>query len=354
MGDYMTLHAYYTPENHGPYELFNIGDLPLASGQALPDCQLAVATFGQLNADKDNAILIPTWYSGTSKNIQDVFIGAGRAMDPDRYFIIVVNQLGNGLSSSPHDTPEPYARGHFPKIAIADDVSAQHRLITDCFGLSRLALVMGGSMGAQQAYEWAVRYPAMVQRMAAIAGSARTSEINQVIADAIIHGLRSDPHFKGGDYAGSAVVSQGLIQHARLMTLHGLSPEFFEEQHYRSLGFDTVAGFVEGFMTPYFAPMDPNALIVMLEKWREADVSHVCGGDLKAALGCITAQTLVLPITQDQFFPPSVCEAEARLINQARFKPLGSPFGHLALFGADGNWLQQVDTELRTLLAVHE
>lgn len=346
----MTSHAYYNHENHGPYELIHIGALPLISGETLHHCQLAVATFGQLNAARDNAILIPTWYSGTSRIIQEVFIGTGRAIDPYKYFIIVVNQIGNGLSSSPHNTVGAQARAHFPKIAIADDVSAQHRLVTEHFGLSQLALVMGGSMGAQQAYEWAVRYPAMVQRLAAIAGTARTSAVNQVISDAIVHSLRADPQFSAGDYADCAAVSAGLQQHARLMTLHGLSPEFFKDQHYESMGFDSVAAFVDGFMTPYFAVMDPNALIIMLHKWRGADVSHVSGGDLKAALGKITARTVVLPITQDLYFPPSVCKAEAQLIAHARYKSIDSPFGHLGLFGADANWVRQVDVELGDLL----
>jgi homoserine O-acetyltransferase len=81
----MMSHAYYNFENHGPYELIDIGDLPLASGQTLHQCRLAVATFGQLNDTKDNAVLIPTWYSGTSKIIHDVFVGAGRPIDPSKY-----------------------------------------------------------------------------------------------------------------------------------------------------------------------------------------------------------------------------------------------------------------------------
>lgn len=346
----MTSHAYYNQQNHGPYELVDIGALPLISGDVLQHCQLAVATFGELNAAKDNAILIPTWYSGTSKIISDVFIGAGRAIDPDKYFIIVVNQIGNGLSSSPHNTQGLQAHGHFPQITIADDVRAQYRLLTEHFGLGQLALVMGGSMGAQQAYEWAVRYPWMVRRLAAIAGTARTSPINQLISDAIVHGLRADPHFNGGDYAHSTDVSEGLQQHARLMTLHGLSAEFFVGEHYHALGFDSVTDFVAGFMTPYFAPMDPNTLITLLQKWRGADVSHITGGDLPAALGRITARTVVLPITQDLFFPPSVCLAEARMISDATCKSIDSHFGHLGLFGADAQWLQQVDAELRVLL----
>lgn len=346
----MPTHTYYNNEIHGPYELIDIGDLPLESGETLSHCQLAVATFGQLDASKTNAILIPTWYSGTSKIIQEVFVGTGRAIDPAKYFIIIVNQIGNGLSSSPHNTPDAHARSAFPRISIGDDVNAQHRLLAERWGLTELALVMGGSMGAQQAYEWAVRYPAMVQRLAVIAGTARTSEVNQLIADAMIHGLRADAGFNGGDYGDSSAVSGGLEQHARLMALHGLSPEFYAGRHFESLGLESVAAFVEGFMTPYFAPMDPNALISMLQKWRGADVSRHSGGDMKAALGRIAASTLVLPITQDQYFPPAHCEAESRLIPRARFKSIDSPFGHLGLFGADAHWLREVDSELTQLL----
>ena len=161
--------SYYSQEVHGPYELFGVGDLNLEDGGTIRGCRLAYAIFGTLNTAKDNAILIPTWYSGTNKIIEQVYIGTGRALDPGKYFIIIVNQLGNGLSSSPHNTPPPAGMGNFPRVRIADDVRAQHKLVTEKFGLASLALVVGGSMGAQQTYEWAVRYPDMVQRAAAIA-----------------------------------------------------------------------------------------------------------------------------------------------------------------------------------------
>lgn len=346
----MSMHLYYNAENHGPYEIINIGDLDLACGKTLHNCELAVAIHGQLNDKKDNAILIPTWYSGTSKIIQDVFIGAGRAIDPDKYFVIVVNQIGNGLSSSPHNTLGAYAKAGFPTISIADDVTAQHRLVTEHLGLTSLALVMGGSMGAQQTYEWAARYPSMVERMAAIAGTARTSDINKIMADAIIHGLRTDPSFNNGNYVDAQAVSAGLAQHARLMTLYGLSADFFERQHYKQLGFDTVEAFFEGFMKPYFSAMDPNNLITMLEKWRAADVSILEDGDLRAALGRITAKALIMPISQDMFFPPSTCLAEAQMIQGAVFHASSSPSGHLGLFGIDGDWVQEVDNQLAELL----
>ena len=90
--------SYYSQDVHGPYELYDIGNLELEEGGTIRACKLAYATFGKLNAAKDNAILIPTWYSGTNKIMEQVYIGESHALDPGKYFIVIVNQIGNGLS----------------------------------------------------------------------------------------------------------------------------------------------------------------------------------------------------------------------------------------------------------------
>src|SRR5699024_5950678 len=119
--------------------------------------ELAVSTHGELNEAKDNAILIPTWVSGTHQTWEQVYIGPGRALDPTKYFIIIVNQIGNGLSTSPHNTTEAgISMSRFPRVRIGDDVRAQRLLLSTHFGIETLALVVGGSMGAQQTWEWAV------------------------------------------------------------------------------------------------------------------------------------------------------------------------------------------------------
>jgi len=347
----MIQNDHYSQDVHGPYELHDIGTFGLEDGDTIRNCTLAYATYGSLNAAKDNAILVPTWYSGTHKIIEQVYIGPGRALDPDRYFIVVVNQIGNGLSSSPHNTPSPAGMAHFPHVRIADDVRAQRVLIEEKWGLETLALVVGGSMGAQQTYEWAVRYPEFVKRAAPIAGTAKNTEHDFVFAETLNEAITTDPGFREGRYGSPADVAAGLKRQAKLWTVMGWSTDFFRANRHKTLGFENIQAFVDTFMTGYFAPMDPNNLLAMAWKWQRGDVSRNTSGDLAAALGRIKAKTFVMPISHDMFFPPADCEAEQRLIPGSEFRPLASIDGHLGLFGTDPQMLAQLDANLSELLA---
>lgn len=348
----MSTTSYYGPEGHGPYELINIGDFELEEGGKIPSCQLAVATHGVLNAAKDNVILVPTWYSGTSKIMEQVYIGPGRALDPEKYFIMVINQIGNGLSTSPHNSSGPLAGPNFPKVRIGDDVRAQHRMLTHIFDIHRLALVVGGSMGAQQTYEWAVRYPDFVQRAAPIAGTAKFTEYDSLLLDKLAESITSDPGFCGGNYEFPAKVAAGLKRHAEMWTLCGWSDEFFRAGRHRAFGFETVRSFADQFMAGYFAPMDPNALLLMGWKAQQADVSRHTKGDLAMALGRIKAKTFVMPISHDNIFPVADCKIEQELVPGSSLRPLASIDGHLGLFGADQHLLEQIDKNLKELLAI--
>jgi homoserine O-acetyltransferase len=343
--------VYYSQDVHGPFEIHDLGDFHLEEGGQIRNPKLAFATFGELSPSKDNAILFPTWYSGTNKILELAYVGPDRALDPKKYFIILVNQIGNGLSSAPNNAPQPFNAAAFPAIRIGDDVRAQYRLVTEKFGISRLALVLGGSMGAQQTYEWAVRYPGAVRRAAPIAGAARSTPYGRLLVDAFIDAIISDPAFDGGWYREPDAVHRGLRRHARLFAATGFSARLFNEALWTKLGFSSTDDFVAGFVENHFLPQDPNNLVALLRKWRAGDVSRHAGGDLKAALKRVTADVTVIAIDEDAFFPLADIEAEQELIPNSRLARVSSPWGHLALFGTDPAYNAAVDAALKELLA---
>lgn len=347
----MNKNAYYSEEVHGPYQVFDLGDFVLEKGDTIRGCKLAYKTVGELNVAKDNVILVPTWYSGTHQIIEQVYIGKGRALDPEKYFIIIINQIGNGLSSSPHEAMFPQQGGNFPEVQISDDVRAQHQLLTEEFSIEQIALVMGGSMGAQQTYEWAIRYPDMVKRAAPIAGTAKVTTHNFLFTQLMIDSITSDPSWDNGWYGASTDVHLGLSRLAKLFAMMGWSHQFFKQERWLALGFSSMSDFITGFMVGYFGLMDPNNLLSMAKKWQRGDVSHNRDGDLSEVLAQIKAKTYVLAIEGDLMFPPDDCETEHLLIPDSEYRVIQTTDGHFALFGTDSNYLNQVDKYLNELLS---
>ena len=156
------------------FAIFELGEFELQRGATLRDCRLAYKTFGELNSARDNAIVYPTWYSGQHVD-NEWLVGDGMALDPNEYFIVIPNMFGNGLSSSPSNTPEPYNAARFPQVTACDNVRAQHRLVSEQFGIETIKLVTGWSMGGLQTFHWGALYPGMVERIAPFCGSAKCS-----------------------------------------------------------------------------------------------------------------------------------------------------------------------------------
>ena len=349
----MIENPYYGSEFHGDYEVVSIGRLDLEEGGSIPDCRLAFTTWGELNEARDNAILITTWYSGTHQIWRDVYVGPDHALDPERYFIVCIDQIGSGLSISPHNASGPNAEiamSKFPKVRIGDDVVAQEQLLREHFGIEKLQLVVGGSMGAQQTYEWAVRFPEKVLRAAPIAGTAQNTPHDFLYAKSLVEAITSDPGFNGGEYSSNADVEAGLKRHAGIWAVMGFSTEFWKQEVWRALEFDSKEAFLASFLEPYFTVMDPNDLLCMAWKWQRGDVSRHTGGDLAAALGRVTAKTFVMPINEDMFFPVRDCQPEQELIAGSELRVIDDVLGHLALFAVNPEYMPQVDRHLSELL----
>jgi homoserine O-acetyltransferase len=145
-------------------------ECPLISGQVIAPCKIGYRTYGTLNSDKSNALLVPTWFTGTSA--EHTYLTSPEILNPEKHFIIIVDALGNGVSTSPSNS-KSQVQGNFPQIAITDMVESQHRLVTGVLGIESLHGIVGLSMGGMQAFEWAVRYPDFANRTVVAIGSPR-------------------------------------------------------------------------------------------------------------------------------------------------------------------------------------
>lgn len=339
---------FYSQENHGPYLEYDLGDFDTENGGVIKDCKLAYAIFGDLNAEKNNAIVLTVMFSGTNKAMEK-YVGENLALDPTKYFIVIPNQLGNGLSTSPNNADTSQRRANFPALTIGDDIRAQHRLLTEEFGITGIELVVGWSMGAQQTYEWCVRHPELVKRAAPIAGTAIVTPHNALFVDLYSEALCSDPAWDGSNYTNSAEVSQGLKRLARVFALMGLCTEFYRLRTWEKLGFNSVEELMAGFWEAWFAPMDPNVLLSMARKWKAGNVTQHTGTSLKNTLGNIRAKVFVMPFTEDMMFPVKDCEVEQQLIPNSELRPIPTLLGHfgmLGLFEEDFNFINDTLAEL--------
>lgn len=316
-----------------------LGDLRLESGQTLIDARLAFHTQGQLNDARDNAVLLPSYYTGSHRSYQG-WIGAGRPLDPERFFIITVNLFGNGYSTSPsNSTHQPGA--DFPRVTLEDNIQAQRRLLWDVLGVRSLALVGGWSMGAMQAFNWAIRFPDDVRALLAVCGTASCWPLNQVFLQGVRAALLADSTYADGRYRSAP--QTGLRAFGRSYAGWAYSAQFFREQLYTGMGFPSLEALLLDWEEDHLQH-DANDLLAVLESWHQAHQPD-------PALAAIRARCLLMPGSTDSYFT----EAEARLewaqLQDARFEPLVSPYGHCA--GAPGRFsreTRQIDDALAKLL----
>lgn len=322
------------------YQQFLLGDFPLQSGEVLQQASLAYATFGELNAQGNNAILIPSYYTGSHRNYLKL-IGPGKALDPSRYFILLTNMFGNGLSSSPsHAGPQQGA--NFPEISIKDNVRAQYQL-SQLLGINAFALISGWSMGAMQAWQWAVSYPQQVNALLPICGTARCWPLNHLFLEGIKAALQADVAYEGGRYQSPPLT--GLAAFGRNYAGWAYSAEFFRDGLYRQLGFDSMESLLRNWEQSH-QNWDANDLLAMLKTWQGGHVSF-------EEIGKVSAKTIVMPGSTDQYFTAEEAglEFEQLPVGIGEWLPLESPYGHCA--GAPGRFVkesEQIEAAMRELL----
>ena len=312
--------------------VYPLPDLRLESGVALRDARLAYATFGTLNPRRDNAVLIPSWY-GADHHGYDFLIGPGRALDPAKYFLIATEMFANGFSSSPSNAPAPQAGPDFPAIAVRDNVEAARRLITGELGIEHLAAIVGFSMGAQQAFQWAVSHPGFVSAIVPYCGTAKTYSHGVVRLEGAIRALAADAAFAGGRYTSPP--TKGL----EAWSTHWVGWVWSQEWWRREL-FKPQFATVDEVLASRIARdrgRDANNLISQARTWQRHNVGDTPGfhGDHERALRAIQARVLYMPCETDLYFPLGDARYEHQFLSDAELAPIPSLWGHSA--GSGGN-----------------
>ena len=331
--------------------VFSAGNVALQSGRTFRNMRLVYKTFGTLNADKSNVILYPTSYSAQHHDTE-FMVGVGGALDPAKYFIVIPNLFGNGLSSSPSNTPWPDTGSRYPDVTCFDAVQVQRRMLTELWGIDRLALVYGWSMGALQAYHWAALFPDAVERIAVVCGAARCAPHNHVFIEGAKSALMADPAYRDGVFAEKPV--RGFRAMGRVYAGWALSQTFYREELWRSLGATSLEDYLVTFWETNFARRDPADLLAQFWTWQQADISAnaLYQGDLPRALAAISARTLLMPGDHDLYFQVDDNRLELTHLRHAQLAPIPSVWGHRA-----GNPVNQaedrafIEAHVKALLA---
>ena len=312
---------------------FVIANFRTESGVTLPSARIVYGTYGHLNAARDNVVLLPSHYMANHHGYEWL-IGPGLALDTARLFLVATELFGNGASSSPSNTPEPFHGPRFPVTTIRDNVEAVHRLLVEELGVSHLRAVIGFSMGAQQAFQWAVSYPSFADRIVATAGTAKTYGHGVMRLEGQIAALTADPTFNGGDY--TAPPKDGLAAFGMVWAAWLFSQEWWRRELWRTSSppGTTFEQFVQSWRTRFGA--DANDYILQARTWERHDVGGTPGfdGDVEKALRSIAVPLLYMPSETDLYFPVGDARYEARFIRSVQLVPILSLWGHPAGAGA--------------------
>ena len=311
------------------YEKYELGTVSLLSGEKLDSAFLIYKTYGKLNKNKDNVVVLPTFYTGSHQR-NEGFFGIGRAINPEKHFVVSINMFGNGFSSSPSNTPAPQDGPRFPHISLWDNIACQYKLLTEHLGIDRIALVTGWSMAGCQAYQWAAQYPDFVDAILPFCASAKTSTHNYVFLEGVRAALCADQNWNNGDYDSPPV--NGLKAFARVYAGWAFSQTFYRDSLFQEIGYETMEDLLIDWENDHVENWDANNLLAKLATWQASDISvgPLYNGNFKMALKAIRAKTILMPCTQDLYFPPEDNAIEASYIMNAELRPFDSPFGHCA------------------------
>jgi homoserine O-acetyltransferase/O-succinyltransferase len=325
-----------------PHQLFGEGDLKLESGEVIKDFAISYVTHGTLNAKKSNAILMVTAISGNHHRL-DFMIGPGKALDPEKYFIICTDAIGNGLTTSPSNS-KAQPRMQFPKFAIRDMVESQYRLVKEKLGIDHVIAVIGPSMGGMQVLQWGVSHPDFMDSLVALVPLAKTPAWSVAVMEASRKAIMQDAAWKDGNY--DAPPEKGVrLWRDIVALLAARTPDMYAAQFKNGMD---VLPWMEQQETALLKAFDANDWIYQTWAYDRHDVGTTpgFGGDTARALASIKAKTLILTGTKDLLNPDFEPTASAKNIPNVTMMTIspGTVTGHASaggFFPADVEFLNR-------------
>ena len=298
-----------------------LGDFQFENGQQIRDLKVGYRTAGELNADQSNAVLFPTWFTGTTANLVGL-VGPGKLVDSSKYFVILVDALGDGVSSSPSNSREqPHMR--FPQINIRDMVRAEYELATKRLKLRHLRAVIGISMGGMQTFQWVVSYPDFMDKAVPIVGTPRLTTYDLLLWTAMVHAIESDPAWQGGEFTSPPPAGMATAADIRALVL--TTPQDCV-QHVPPQEFPQ---FLEKNRREMLKGLDANDQISQLQAMIANDVSAPFGGSMEKAAAAVRAKVLVIVGLKDHMVNPNPALGFAKLISAPTLE-LDSDCGHMS------------------------
>ncbi|PYT70328.1 MAG: homoserine acetyltransferase [Acidobacteria bacterium] len=312
-----------TAQSEGAQQFADFGDFHLRNGAIIHGFRLGYRTLGKLNAEKSNAVLWPTWLGGKSEDLLQ-FVGPEKVVDTSRYFVILVDAIGNGVSSSPSNSKsQPLLK--FPEFTIRDMVESEHRLATDVFHLSRLRAVMGLSMGGMQTFEWGVAYPDFMDLLIPMAGSPQSTSFDKLLWTSQIDAMELDPAWNHGHPTEPMDRSLGLVEEIGSMNL--TSPAYrvaqTKPEEFNAL-LTEIRNSAKGNGGAACDRIRQRQAIIAL------DIPGELGMTLEQAEGKVRSKLLVIVSPEDHMVTPEPAISFAAAA-RAPIVKLDSPCGHLAL-----------------------
>jgi homoserine O-acetyltransferase len=320
-------------------QIFNVYDFQFENGAVLPELRVPYQTHGKLNAGRDNAVLLVHSTVGDGHAF-DSMTGPGKTFDTNKYFVITVEAIGGGDSSSPKD-----GQGQdFPRYTIRDMMAAQHALVSRGLELVTLRAVGGIGMGAFIGLEWGIHHPEMVRSLILLAPSPKAQANLQVTIDLMTSVIALDPEWQGGRYTHNPV--EGLRLAGMLYYPWLLSAPYLDRLPAKQLARELDES------ARSFANWDANSLVLRFAATRAHDVSAPFGGDMAMALSQLNEPTLLLPSASDRLFGLEGARQLRDGIREATYAEIPSDLGHRAAYAAAGTPEGEfIDRQIRAFLA---